>query len=91
MKRFCIRKPVCIVQSNVKHMQTTRLSVNIPAVSPIIGVLAFLIVNLPFAFLDLTGRPRTLLKYKIQEEKPVPVSVMFFHVNRVNFKKKSVI
>ena len=43
--------------------------------SPLIGIAAFVLVNLPFAFLDLTGRPRALLKYKIQEEKPVPVSV----------------
>lgn len=34
----------------------------------------FVLSNLPFALLDLTGWPSSLLKYKIQEEKAVPVS-----------------
>ena len=44
------------------------------AVSPLVGVLFFILVNVVFGILDVTGRPRALVKYKIQEEKPVPVS-----------------
>ena len=38
------------------------------------GTAAFVLVNSFFAFLDLTGKPEFLVKYKIQEEKSVPVS-----------------
>ena len=34
----------------------------------------FIVVNSFFAFLDLTGKPEWLVKYKIQEAKTVPVS-----------------
>lgn len=34
---------------------------------------AFIILNLCFSFLDLTGHPSALLKYKIQSDKNVPV------------------
>jgi methylsterol monooxygenase len=43
-------------------------------VSPFVGVLFFILVNVVFGILDVTGRPRALVKYKIQEEKPVPVN-----------------
>ena len=33
----------------------------------------FVIANLFFGILDLTGKPEFLLNYKIQEEKTVPV------------------
>jgi len=33
----------------------------------------FVVVNFFFAVVDLTGKPEFLLKYKIQEEKTVPV------------------
>lgn len=36
--------------------------------------LTFIISNALLTFLDLTGKPAFLLKYKIQEEKHVPVS-----------------
>ena len=47
--------------------------------SPLAGFIVFVVVNLLFGFLDLTGRPRALLKYKIQENKPVPVSKYIFN------------
>ncbi len=37
-------------------------------------LLTFLVVNSFFAILDLTGRPEWLVKYKIQDEKTLPVS-----------------
>ena len=41
--------------------------------SQLVGLLAMVIANSFFAVLDLTGRPSWLVKYKIQEEKTVPV------------------
>lgn len=38
------------------------------------GLLVFLVANSFFAILDLTGRPQWLVKYKIQDEKTLPVS-----------------
>ena len=38
------------------------------------GFLVFAISNSFFAVLDLTGKPEFLIKYKIQEDKNVPVS-----------------
>lgn len=35
--------------------------------------IVFLLVNIPYTVLDLTGFPASLLKYKIQDEKAVPV------------------
>ena len=43
--------------------------------STIVPLLTFLIGNVFFIVLDLTGKPAIMLKYKIQEEKHVPVSV----------------
>ena len=39
-----------------------------------IPFLVYLVSNAFFTYLDLTGKPAALLKYKIQEEKGVPVS-----------------
>ena len=33
----------------------------------------YVVVNFFFAVIDITGKPEFLLKYKIQEEKAVPV------------------
>ena len=41
--------------------------------SPIIGLVMFISANAFFAFIDLTGQPQALVKYKIQDEKTVPV------------------
>lgn len=35
--------------------------------------MTFILSNVFFIFLDLTGKPEFLLKYKIQEEKGIPV------------------
>jgi len=41
---------------------------------------SYLGINLAFMYLDLTGKPRFLLKYKIQKDKNIPVSfIIFFH------------
>ena len=40
---------------------------------PVFGVLMFAVANSFFAVIDLTGKPEALLKYKIQDEKTVPV------------------
>lgn len=42
--------------------------------SSLVPLVMFLTGNTFFIFLDLTGKPGTLLKYRIQEEKTVPVS-----------------
>lgn len=39
------------------------------------GFAVFVVANSFFAVLDLTGQPSFLLKYKIQEEKTIPVSL----------------
>jgi hypothetical protein len=44
------------------------------SVSVLSGFAVFVLTNSFFAVLDLTGRPSFLLKYKIQEEKTIPVS-----------------
>ena len=36
--------------------------------------ITFVVANTFFMVLDLTGKPAALLKYKIQEDKGVPVS-----------------
>ncbi|XP_064404712.1 fatty acid hydroxylase domain-containing protein 2-like [Halichondria panicea] len=41
---------------------------------PIVTNVVFVLVNSFFAFLDLTGRPAFLVKYKIQEAKALPVN-----------------
>ncbi len=40
----------------------------------LLGIATFIVVNVFFMVLDLTGKPSVFLKYKIQEEKAVPVS-----------------
>ena len=42
----------------------------------IFGVVIFVLANAFFTVLDLTGKPEFLLKYKIQEDKAVPVSII---------------
>lgn len=42
--------------------------------SSVLPLLVFLAGNSFFIFLDLTGKPAALLKYRVQEEKTVPVS-----------------
>ncbi len=42
---------------------------------PIATNFMFVLVNSFFAFLDLTGKPAFLVKYKIQEAKALPVSI----------------
>ena len=42
----------------------------------LIVVPTFVVANIFFMVLDLTGKPAALLKYKIQEDKGVPVSTM---------------
>lgn len=42
--------------------------------SVIVVTLAFTFFNIPFAIIDLTGRPASLLKYRIQDGKSVPVN-----------------
>lgn len=42
-----------------------------------ITIIAFWTANLLFMLLDLSGRPQYLHKYKIQEEKNVPVSLCY--------------
>ena len=43
----------------------------------LLGFLTFVIANIFFVVLDLTGKPSALLQYKIQEDKGVPVSFNF--------------
>lgn len=38
------------------------------------AIIVYVASNAFFTYLDLTGKPAALLKYKIQEEKGVPVS-----------------
>ena len=41
----------------------------------LLGIFTFTIGNIFFLVLDLTGKPSVFLRYKIQEDKGVPVSV----------------
>ena len=50
------------------------IEILLPTGSSLIPLIVFLVGNTFFAFLDLTGKPAALLKYRIQEEKTVPVS-----------------
>ena len=43
--------------------------------SVLAGAVAYVLANAFFAYVDLTGQPAFLLKYKIQEDKDVPVSI----------------
>ncbi len=40
-----------------------------------ISLTTYVLGNLFFLVVDLTGKPAAILKYKIQEEKHVPVSI----------------
>lgn len=40
----------------------------------VVPLMTFVVGNVFFVVLDLTGKPACMLKYKIQEEKGVPVS-----------------
>lgn len=42
--------------------------------SSLVPMVVFIVGNIFFIILDLTGKPAALLKYRIQEEKTVPVS-----------------
>ena len=46
-----------------------------------VPIVAFIVGNVFFVVLDLTGKPAALLKYRIQEEKTVPVSCIFITNN----------
>ncbi len=48
--------------------------------SSVIPIIVYLASNIFFTYLDLTGRPAALLKYKIQEEKGVPVRILRAHL-----------
>lgn len=39
-----------------------------------VPLVVFIVGNIFFVVLDLTGKPSALLKYRVQEEKTVPVS-----------------
>ena len=41
--------------------------------SSMVPMVVFIVGNIFFLILDLTGKPAALLKYRIQEEKSVPV------------------
>ena len=47
--------------------------VMLPSVTPVVFIAVFILGNAFYAFVDLTGKPAWVLKYKIQEEKDVPV------------------
>ncbi len=40
----------------------------------LLGMATFIVVNVLFTIMDLTGKPSVLQNYKIQEDKAVPVS-----------------
>ena len=42
----------------------------------------YVVVNFFFAVIDITGKPEFLLKYKIQEEKAVPVCELVVFVSK---------
>ncbi len=46
----------------------------------IVPMLVFIVGNAFFMFLDLTGKPAFMLKYKIQEDKGVPVRVLMKYI-----------
>lgn len=48
------------------------MSITVGSVFVIFAV--FILSNVPFGFLDLTGWPQSLVQYKMQEDKAVPVS-----------------
>lgn len=41
-------------------------------------MIVFIVGNAFFVFLDLTGKPAALLKYRVQEEKSVPVRCIIY-------------
>lgn len=48
--------------------------------TPLMGLVLFISCNAFFAFLDLTGKPQVLMKYKIQDNKNVPVSYYHYSI-----------
>lgn len=52
--------------------------------STIVPLATFIIGNITLTILDLTGKPAFMLKYKIQEEKHVPVSELLSSSELVN-------
>ena len=44
------------------------------AATVVVSNIVFVVGNVFFTFVDLTGRPTFMLKYKIQKDKNVPVS-----------------
>ena len=44
------------------------------AATVVVSNIVFVVGNVFFAFVDLTGQPTFMLKYKIQKDKNVPVS-----------------
>ena len=52
----------------------------LPLGSVFVIFVVFVLCNIPFAVLDLTGWPSSLLQYKIQEEKAVPVGLLWWQV-----------
>ena len=74
---YCFGRSTPPTEKTMLRIVTVTYELNVSlhvAVSPFVGVLFFILVNVVFGILDVTGRPRALVKYKIQEEKPVPVS-----------------
>ena len=53
--------------------------------SSVIPMIVYLASNIFFTYLDLTGRPAALLKYKIQEEKAVPVRILKGHFRTLGY------
>ena len=57
-----------------------------------IPLIVYLASNIFFTYLDLTGKPAALLKYKIQEEKGVPVSLAIaLHKTHYTAKTKGLV
>ena len=48
--------------------------------SSMVILVVFIVGNIFFIILDLTGKPAALLKYRIQEEKSVPVCFACIHM-----------
>lgn len=46
----------------------------------LVPFVVFVVGNVFFVILDLTGKPSAMLKYKIQEEKAVPVSLLLHNI-----------
>ena len=64
-----------VTQTVTVFTVSTCLCLNTHAGSTVVPLTTFVIGNIFFVVLDLTGKPSVMLKYKIQEDKHVPVSV----------------